>query len=140
MMMVSAVGARALPSRNPVMEMAPVGRRHILRLDAERFDRVDRFQHTLDLGPTGNPEQDLAARAYARDRRDRLSRCGSTQNVDTRDDRAMVICCPADERKDASRRKRNNAPPAVDDALLGEAAEANPALDASLLLIEFNLG
>ena len=40
MMMVSAVGARALPSRNPVMEMAPVGRRHILRLDAERFDRL----------------------------------------------------------------------------------------------------
>ena len=33
-MMVSAVVARAFPNRNPVMEMAPMGRRYILRIDA----------------------------------------------------------------------------------------------------------
>jgi hypothetical protein len=122
------------------MEMAPVGRRHIFGIHAERLYRVDRFQHPFDLGPTGEPEQDLATRPHARDRRERLSRLGSTQNVDSRDDRSMVICCPPDEGKDVSGRKRNNAPAAVDDAFLGDAAETNPALDASLLPIEFNLG
>ncbi len=122
-MMVSAVGARAFPTGNPVMEMAPMGRRHILGIDAERFDRVDRFQNPLDLGPTGEPEQDFAARPYARDRRDRLSGLGGAQNVDTRGDRSMVIRRPADEGKDASGRKRNDAPTAVDDAFLGDLAE-----------------
>ena len=67
-MMVSAVGERGLPNEDPVMKMAPMGRRHILGIDAEIFDRVDCFQHSLDLGPTGEPEQDFAARPHARDR------------------------------------------------------------------------
>ena len=101
-MMVSAVGARDFPTRNPVMEMAPMGRRHILGIDAERFDRVDRFQNTLDFGPTGKPEQDFAARPYARDCGDRRSGFGGAQNVDTGGDRSMVIRRPADEGKDAA--------------------------------------
>ncbi len=140
MMMVSAVGARVLPTRDPVMEMAPMGRRHILGIDAEHFDRVDRFQNTLDLGPTSNPEQDFAARPYARDCGDRRSGFGGAQNVDTRGDRSMVIRRPADEGKDASGRKRNDAPAAVDDAFPRDLAKPDPALDASLLPIEFNLG
>ena len=101
-MMVAAVGARALPTGNPVMEMAPMGRRHILRLDAECLDRVDCFQHSLDLGPTGKPEQDFAARPYARDRRDRLSGLGGAQNVDTGGDRSVFIRRPSDESEDVS--------------------------------------
>ncbi len=140
MMMVATVGARALPSGNPVVEMAPMGRRHILGIDAERLDRVDRFQHSLDLGPTGKPEQDFAAGPDAWHCRDRLSRLGGTQNVDTGSDRSMVICCPPDEGKDASGRKRNDAPTAVDDAFPDKVTETNPAFDAALLPIEFNLG
>ncbi len=37
-----------------------MGRRHILEIDAECLDRVDRFQHPFDLGPTDETEQDLA--------------------------------------------------------------------------------
>ena len=131
-MMVSAVVARAFPTGNPVMEMAPMGRRHILGIDAECLDRVDRFQYPFDLGPTGEPEQDFATRLHARDRRDWLSRLRSTQNVDTRDDRAMFIRRPADEGKDAFGRKRNDASAAVDDAFLRDFPESDPALDASL--------
>jgi hypothetical protein len=61
---------------------------------------------------------------------------GGAQNVDTRGDRAMVICCPPDEGKDVSGRKRNDAPAAVDDAFLGDTAEPDPALDASLLPVD----
>jgi hypothetical protein len=98
-MMVSAVVARAFPTGNPVMEMAPMGRRYILGSDAECLDRVDRFQYPFDLGPAGEPEQDFATRLHARDRRDWLSRLRGTQNVDTRDDRALLIRRPADEGK-----------------------------------------
>lgn len=81
--MLLAVGARALSNRDPVMQMAPMGRRHVLGVDAEFFDRVDRFQNPLDLRPTGEAEQDLAAGPHARDRRDRRARLSGAQNVDT---------------------------------------------------------
>lgn len=139
-MMVAAVSARNLPNGNPVVEMAPMIRRHILWVDAKCLDRVNCFQHPFDLGPTGEPEQDLAARPHARDRRDWLPRLGGAQNVDTGGDRAMLIRRPPDEGKDTSGRKRNDAPAAVDDALPRDLAKPDPALDASLLPIEFNLG
>jgi hypothetical protein len=140
MMMVSAVGARTFPTRDPVMEMAPMGRRHILGIDAEHFDRVDRFQNTLDFGPTGEPEQDFAARPYARDCGDRRSGFGGAQNVDTGGDRSMVIRRPSEEGKNTAWGKRNDAPAAVNDAFLRDLAKPDPTLDASLLPIEFNFG
>ena len=108
-------------------------RRCILGIDTKRVDGVDRFQNSFDFRPAGKAEQDFAARPYARDRRDRLSRLGGTQNVDTRGDRSMLIRRPADEGKDVSGRKRNDAPAAVNDAFPGKVTETDPALDASLL-------
>jgi hypothetical protein len=117
-----------------------MGRRYILGSDAECLDRVDRFQYPFDLGPAGKAEQDFAARPYTWHCRDWLSRLRSTQNVNSGDDRAMLIRRPADEGEDAFGRKRNDAPAAVDDAFLRDFPESDPALDASLLPIEFNLG
>ena len=140
MVMLLAIGARTLTNRDPVVEMAPMGRRNVFRVDAEFFYGVDRFQNPLDLRPTGEAEQDLAAGPYARDRRDRRAWPSGAQYVDTGSDGAMVICCPPDEGKDAARRKRHDTSPAIDDALLRNLAKPDPALDAVFLPIEFNLG
>ena len=78
-MMVAAVGARDLPNGNPVVEIAPMVRRHILGIDAKRLDGVDRFQNSFDFRPAGEPEQDFAARPDAGHRRNRLARLSTAE-------------------------------------------------------------
>ena len=46
------------------MEVTPIFRRGIGRIDVERFDRIDRLQHALDLRPAIDAQQDFAARAH----------------------------------------------------------------------------
>lgn len=132
MMMITTVSARRLANRDSVVDMTPVIGRSVLRIDADRLDRVDRFQGVLDLGPTGEPEQDLAAGSHAGHRRDRLISANRAENVDPGDDRPVLVRRPADEGEDASGRKGNDSPAAVDDALLRDSAESDPALDSSL--------
>ena len=50
-MSLARVGARLMASSEAVMKMPPIFGRSVGRIDAERFHRIDRLQHALDLGP-----------------------------------------------------------------------------------------
>src|SRR5260370_982914 len=126
------VGSGLLADGQAIVDVLPVVGCGIGRIDAERFDGVDRLKHLLDLRPAGNAQQTLAAGAHIGHRRVALAGRDRAQDIDARYDGAVVVRGPADEREDAARRKRNDAPLTVDDVLLGDPAEADPVLDAVL--------
>src|SRR4051794_38780930 len=112
--------------------MAPVIRRSVGGIDAEGLDGVDRVEDFFDLRPAGQPEQAFSAWPNVRHGRVTLPGPCRAQDVDARDDGAVVVGGPTDERKDAVRRKRDEAPLTVEDVLLCGAAEADPVLDTLL--------
>jgi hypothetical protein len=96
------------------------------------LDRVDRLQHALDLGPAGEGQEDLAAGAHIGDGREGLARTDSAQDVDARDDGAVVVRSPADIGEDAVGCEAQDAPAAIQDLLADIVAEADPVLDPLL--------
>lgn len=101
-------------------------------IEAERFDDVDRLQDLLDLRPAGETQKALSAGTNEGNGRVTLARPNGAQNIDARDDGAVVVGCPANEGKDAAWRERDNAPLLIDDGLPRNAAEADPVLDTLL--------
>src|SRR5713226_123908 len=124
------MGGRA--RRQPVVDVPPVVRRDVGRIDAQRLDGIDRLQHAFDLRPDVYPQQTLPAGADKADRRTGFARTNGAQDVDTRDDGAKIVRRPADESEDVARREGNDTAMPVDDLLGGDTAEAYPALDALL--------
>src|SRR5712691_920011 len=126
------VGSQPLADGQAVMDLPPVVGRSVRGIDPKRLDGVDRLQHLLDLRPTGKVKQAFSARSHVG--HGRVARAGShgAQDVDARDDGAVVVGSPADKRKDAAWRERDEAPLAVEDVLLCGATEADPVLDALL--------
>src|SRR5262249_3421582 len=59
-----------------------------------------------------------------------LARYDGAQDIDARDDGAIIVRGPADKGENAAGRERNDAPLAVDDTLRNDPAETNPVLDA----------
>jgi hypothetical protein len=130
-MAATGIGSWRLTYRQAVVDVMPVIGRSVGRIDAECFYGVDRLKHFLDLPPTRQVQQALATGAYMRNGREGFARRDRSQNVDARQDGSVVVGRPADERIDGARRKRNNTPPAVEDALLCGSAEADPVLDSA---------
>ncbi len=95
------------------MDVVPIVRCCIGRINAERFDGVDNLQHAFDLGPTGKPQQDIAAWPHIGHGRAALPGRDGPQNIDARDDGAEVVGGPAHECEYAAGRKRKNAPPLI---------------------------
>ena len=62
-MLVAAIGARLISGAEAIVDVPPVIRRRVCRIDAERFDPVDGGEHSLDLGPAADAQQDLATGA-----------------------------------------------------------------------------
>lgn len=108
-------------------------------IDADRLDGIDRLQHSLDLRPTGNAQQDLAAGAYIGDRRIGLIRPDGAQDVDARDDGAEAVSCPANVSEDAAWREAENAPAPVEDLLGDLVTKAYPVLDLLLDPDQFDM-
>ena len=109
-------------------------------IDAERFHGVDRLQHTFDLRPTVDPQQNFAAWADERQRLIGFAAVDRARDVDPRDDRAEVVRGPANECKDALWRKAQNAAATVEDRLAAVMSEADPVLDAPFEPGQFDLG
>src|SRR5712692_11801210 len=124
------MGGRA--RRQPVVDVPPVVRCDIGRIDAQRLDGIDRLQRAFDLWPAVYPQQTLPAGSDKADRRTGFARTNGAQDVDTRDDGAKIVGRPADESEDVVRREGNDTALPVDDLLGGDTAEAYPALDALL--------
>src|SRR6266702_4810273 len=123
-----------------IVDVVPIVGRCVGRVDAERLDGINNLQHAFDLGPTGQPQQDVAARPYIGHGCAALTARDSPQNIDARDDCTEVVRHPTHERKDAARRKRQDPPALVENLFLGGVAEAYPVLDALLEPKELDMG
>ena len=47
-----------------IVDVVPIVGSCVGPVDAERLDGIDNLQYPFDLRPTGQPQQDLAARPY----------------------------------------------------------------------------
>jgi hypothetical protein len=128
----SVCTARRFIDGQAVVDVMPIVGCCVSRIDAERFYNVDPLQHALNLGPAGQPQQDLAAGAHIGHGRAALAGRDSPDDVDARDDRTKIARSPAHERDYAAWRKRQDPPPSIENLFLGGVVEANPILDALL--------
>jgi len=60
-MLPAVVSPRLLTRNKPIVDMAPVLRRDICRLNAERFYGVNRQKYTLYFWPAAHPQQNFSA-------------------------------------------------------------------------------
>lgn len=116
--------------RQSVVNMMPMIRRCIGRIDAERLDGIDQLQHPLDLGPAGQPQQAFSARLDPGDGRIALTRRYRAQDIDPGQNGSEVVGGPADERKDAAGSERQDAPIAVKNPFGHGSTKPNTVLDA----------
>ena len=98
-------------------------------IDAQRLDLIDRLQDALDARPAVDLEEDVTTRLDARQRRIRRVLADRWDDMDTRQDRTVLVRCPANECENCILSEADNARPAIDDSLLRDATEANPLLD-----------
>src|SRR6266511_3487268 len=131
-MPAARVGSRLLADRQTVMDVMPMLRRGVSRIDTERLDGINRLEDFLDFRPAGEAQEDFSAGAHIGDGRIAFARLRRAQDVDARADGAVVVRCPADEGEDAAWRERDAAPVTIDDLLFGNAAEPDPVLNALL--------
>ena len=138
-MPAGAVRPRPFANRQSVMDVPPVLGRGIGRIDAERFDDIDRVEDFLDFRPAGETQQALPAGTNKRHGRVALARTNGAQDVDPRNYRAVVVGCPTNEGEDASWPEGDDAALLINDAFLRNWAEADPVLDAFFDESQFNM-
>ena len=63
-MLPKAISAWRFADGHPVVDVAPMVRRNVDRVDAARLDGVDELEHALDLRPAIGAQQDVAAGAH----------------------------------------------------------------------------
>jgi hypothetical protein len=56
-MLVVAIGTRLVSGAEAIVDVPPVIRRSVGRMDAERLEWVERRENTLDLGPAADAQQ-----------------------------------------------------------------------------------
>src|SRR5579871_1860645 len=130
-MLLAAVRAPRQADDEAVVEMAPVIGCGVRRIDAERLDRVDCVEDSLDFWPTADAQQDVAARANEGQRLIGFAAVDRAHDVDARDDRAEIVGSPAHEREDVVRRETEHAAATIEDRLASVVAETDPVLDTS---------
>ena len=116
-MLPKAISARRFADGHPVMDVVPMIGRNLDRIDAARLDGVDELEHALNLRPAIDMQQDLCA---GRDRRNGLARCAAfnrAQDVEPRENGAVLVRRPAHEREDAAGREEEDATATIEDLL-----------------------
>src|SRR5579885_3194269 len=131
-MLLNGVAARLLAGGQAVVNVAPVMRRHLGRVDADCLDRIDDLEDALDLRPALHLEEAVAAGAHEGQRLIALAGRDRAHDVDAREDSAVVIGGPAHEGEDAVGREGEHAAAPVEDLLVLLLAEANPVFDLLL--------
>ncbi len=84
------------------MDVMPMLRRGVSRIDTERLDGIYRLEDFLDFRPAGEAQEDFSAGAHIGDGRIAFARPHRAQDVDPRGDGAVVVRCPADQGEDAA--------------------------------------
>lgn len=123
-----------------VRDVAPMIGRRIARIDAFGFDGIDRIEKLADPPTTVDAKERFGART---DEGKRLTGCpggAGAKNLDTEMDGAEIVRRPAHEREDRAGTERQNAGARADDALGGDAPEADPLRAAAIDCGEFDLG
>ena len=139
-MLSGCVAARLQACRQPVVNVAPIVRRGVGRVDAVRFDLVGELKGPFDLGPAGLAQQTVAAGRHMRHGRIGLASAGHAQDVDPAFRRTEIICLPADEGEDGAGIESDGAAATALDRCPHDPAEANPVLDLLLDPDEFDSG
>src|SRR6202040_1022733 len=130
LMTATCVGAWPFTDGQTVVNVPPVLRRRVDRIDVESLNGVDRLQDLFDIRPPGKTKEALSAGAHVGDGRVAFARSDCAQDVHAGDDSAVVVRRPADECKDAAGRKRDDTALPINHMLFCDAAEADPVLDA----------
>jgi len=109
--------------------MSPPFRCHVGRVDAELLDRGNGGEGAANARPALEPQQAIAAGRHARNGRHALAEAPGAHDVESGEDRAVLVRLPTDGRKELSRGESDDAPAAVEDALVLLRAEGQPVLD-----------
>ena len=81
-MLVGRVAARLLAGRETIVNVPPVMRRDLGRIDADRLDGVDNLQDAFDFRPALGLQQNVAAGAHEGQRLIGFARRDRAQDVD----------------------------------------------------------
>ena len=126
------IGSWQFAGKETIVDVPPVLGRGVRRIDSEGLNTVDCLKNLLDLRPTTEVEQALAARAHKWDGRIAFALLNGAQDIDTRHGGAVVVGCPAHERENGVCCERDDAMLPIEHVLLDRAAEADPVLNALL--------
>ena len=139
-MLLGRVAARLLAGSETIVDVPPMMRRDLGRIDADRLDGVDDLQDALDLRPALHLQQNVAAGTHEGQRLIGFARRDRAHDVDARDDRAEVVGRPTDKGEDAMGREADDAPAPVENLFLDVLAEPNPVFDLLLNPGQFDAG
>src|SRR3546814_2180978 len=93
-MLLYRVRAGLVVRGQTVVDMAPVIRSDIDRIEAHRFNGVDQLQHPFDLRPAVDFQMDFAAGTHEGQRLEWLAGTNGAHDIDAGDDRAVVVGRP----------------------------------------------
>src|SRR5690606_37382903 len=127
------VGARFQVSCQAVVDVPPVIRGHVGRIEAKGFHRVDDGKRPLHLLPAIEAQKNVATGPDEGQRLERLATSNRAHDVDAGNNSTKVVCGPPHESEDVAGRKADDAAATVDDLFVALAAEAYPVLDPLLL-------
>src|SRR5260370_15239017 len=120
--------------------MSPPVRRDRCGIDAAGLDIRNGIECALHARPAIEAQQDLSARCYAGYGRNDLTNIARAQNVETRQNRAVVIRFPTHKGEDLAGSEGDDTATPVEDALAVLGAKAQPVLDPTLVEDEHDLG
>src|SRR5260370_7770221 len=113
--------------------MSPPVRRDRCGIDAAGLDIRNGIECALHARPAIEAQQDLSARCYAGYGRNDLTNIARAQNVETRQNRAVVIRFPTHKGEDLAGSEGDDTATPVEDALARLGAKAQPVLDPTLV-------
>lgn len=139
-MALGRVGPKREAGDEPVAHMAPMIGRCIARIDFGGFNRVYRFKHASHFWPAINTEQDIAARFDVRHACKRRAGHGCLHDHYAGMNRAVSVGLPVDKCEYGAGPEGHYAFLAIDKALGGNAAKADPLLALRLDPGAFDVG
>src|SRR5699024_10506996 len=126
LMTLRGVGTRRFACVYPVGDVPPMIGIDLGRIDTYGLDPVDMAKDSLDLRPAFDLQQDFAAWTDEGQRLIGLARRNRAQDVEARNDRAVVVRRPADEREHRAGTERNDTTVAVEELRTSRMAEPDP--------------
>ena len=99
------IGARSFADDETIVNVPPMIRSGIGRIDAERLDSVDRLQHAFDFRPTFHRQEDFATWPHEGRGGAVFAGRDGTQNIDLRGDGSVAVARPPDDYEDGVRRE-----------------------------------